>query len=467
MRATLITSPRQGDEKRYDLWVKGDAQAVTTSAISVRLNGTTGSGAGDAEAYTLETMSFISDMTIDLLMGGIPTISITMNPPFDIGRKFINSDLIEWSTSALEVQFGYATGPDGPVVSPPYIGLIDVPEVSFGTDISISLKAVGNAGYYLNTTGAAGVLPKQTRLAHINDLAKKLNVPRGKDILDDPSINLLGVVEEHITATQSYLSIIYELARKCGCWLELSENTLRLISINKMVLGPSVAVLAYFDFPGGKLGPNSASPGVYPILSASSEGDQVYLGHYAKKAFQTAQDKSTKTSQTSEQDPNAMPSQKKGQTAPKNESTKQSKRAEQPKSKKDASAGNNEAEAAAEQANNTATTGSGIKLTVETLGFPDIIPGMNVDVKGLGKRIDAPYSVQAVKHSFSSSGFTTSLTLIQNSGQLSQSLQGAFKNAVFGQTPPVTPVLSPESQLDGKKDISVNPRTQRPIVGII
>ena len=460
MRVTLIVNPRQGNEIRYPLWVQGDATAVTAPAISVRLNGTT--GAGDAENLTLDTLSFVSDVTVDLAVGGIPTIAVTLNPPFDVGRKFINSDLIEWGTSALEVQFGYATGPDGPVISPPYVGIIQTPDVSFGSDISISLKALGQAGYFLVSTGEAGVLLRRSRLEHINALASSLDVPRGEDLLNEDSTKLLSFEETIITSTQSSLAIIYEIARKCGCWLELSENKLRLISMAKMVLAAPVAILSYFDFPDGKLGPGSASPGFYPILSASSEGDQVYLGHFAKKGFQTALDKSTKTAQTSEQNPEDTSAQSKGDVLPDNKSTKRSKRVEQPKTKTDAAAGNNQKEAEAAQEYNTATTGSGLQLTVETLGFPDIIPGMNVAISGLGSRIDAPYSVYAVKHSLSSSGFTTSLTLMQNSGKLSEALQQAFPGTVFGQSNPVTPVASPASQLDTPKGVYVTPNVQSP-----
>lgn len=156
MRATLVSNPRQGNEQRYPMWVQGDATAITTSAVSVRLNGTT--GAGDAESLTFETLSFVSDMTVSLAMGQIPSISVTLNPPFDVGMKFINSDLIEWGTSALEVQFGYADGPDGPTISPPFVGLINgPPDVNFGMDISISLNGAGTAGYFLSTTGESGV----------------------------------------------------------------------------------------------------------------------------------------------------------------------------------------------------------------------------------------------------------------------------------------------------------------------
>lgn len=460
MRATIISNPRQGNEKRYPLWVQGDATAITAPAISVRLNGTT--GAGDAESMTFETLAFVSDMTVNLGIGEIPNISITLNPPYDIGMKFINSDLIEWSTSALEVQFGYADGPDGPVISPAFVGVIDVPDVSFGTDISISLNAKGTAGYYLATTGESGVKEKKTRLAHINYFAQQMKVERGQDLLDETATKLLNEEQEIVTATQSYVSICYELARKCGCWLELSENKLRLLSFGKMVLTEPVAVLAYYYFPDGKLGPESASPGVYPIMSASSQSEHLYLGHYAKKAIEAAQDKSTKTTTKSETDPTKVPGQSKGQALPNNQSTQQSKRSEQPKTKTDAAAGKSAKEAQAEQEKNTAEHGSGVQLEIETLGFPDIIPGMNVGVVGLGKRIDAPYTVQAVKHSFSSSGYTTTLTLLQTSGKLSEALRQAFPGTIFGQNKPATPVASPASQIAPQGTVPVNPTPQSP-----
>jgi len=61
--------------------------------------------------------------------------------------------------------------------------------------------------------------------------------------------------------------------------------------------------------------------------------------------------------------------------------------------------------------------------------MPDILPGQLIQVTGVSpKRIDGKYWVQTVKHSLSSSGYSTNLTVIQNSTLLYEGLRGTFKS---------------------------------------
>lgn len=56
----------------------------------------------------------------------------------------------------------------------------------------------------------------------------------------------------------------------------------------------------------------------------------------------------------------------------------------------------------------------GIKLELETLGVPDLIPGNVIVVEGLGVRIRGNYVLLEVTHTMGTSGFTTSMTAIKN-----------------------------------------------------
>lgn len=460
MRASIIVNPRQANERRYPLWFQGDKSVVSAPAISPLLNGYTG---GDSSStLTFDTLAFVSDVSVDLGMGVIPTISMTITPPLDLARKFIDSELIQWSTSALEVQFGYVLGQNEPIISPPYVGITSAPDVSFGTDISITFKAAGRAGFYLASEGASGIKVKKPRIEHVNDLVKAVGAKRGTDVLDEVAKQNLKTEEEIVTATQSYLNLIYEIARKCGCWLDLSKDEVRLVSFSQLVVSEPKAILAYFDSVGA-YGPGSTSPGVYPILSASSNSSFLYMGHYAQDAIQKAQDKSAGTKTTEgKQEAKDAASQSKAQPAKKDKQSRSSKRTAPPASKKDTDAATAKQDAEVEMQHTQTDAGSGLELEVSTLGFPDILPGMNVEVIGLGKRIDAPYSVFKVSHKLSASGFETSLNLKSTSGKLTLALQQAFLNAKFGQNAPVTPIASPAGQLDTQKDVPVNPRQQPP-----
>jgi phage protein D len=51
-------------------------------------------------------------------------------------------------------------------------------------------------------------------------------------------------------------------------------------------------------------------------------------------------------------------------------------------------------------------TGSG-----ETLGVPDVVPGRNIELKGLGKKFSKTYYVQTATHRFDSNGYRTTFTV--------------------------------------------------------
>jgi phage protein D len=51
-------------------------------------------------------------------------------------------------------------------------------------------------------------------------------------------------------------------------------------------------------------------------------------------------------------------------------------------------------------------TGSG-----ETLGVPDVVPGRNIELKGLGKKFSKTYYVQEATHRFDSNGYRTTFTV--------------------------------------------------------
>lgn len=463
MRATIITDIETAEETRYPLWFQGDSTAVSVPAVSQRVNGTT---AASDDELDFGTLGFVSDVSVQLSLGYIPNISVTLTPPLDLARKFIDSRLIEWATSVLEVQVGYATGPNGPVISPPFQGIIQAPDLDFGGDITIGLKGVGTAGYYLSATGQAGVTAEKPRIEIINDFAQALKISRGKgaapffeDAIDPQTSKLLQQPKTVVTSTQSKLAVIYEIARQSGCWLDLTGNTLRLVSMQQLVLSESKAVLAFFDF-NGKLGPNASTPGVYPILGASSETTGIYLGQYSKQALQTAVDRTKKEVQEQKLEPQKAAATQKGAVANKDKSAETSARVEQSPDQTDQAVGSvRETAAAAMQALET-TDGPGVKLEIETLGAPDLIPAMNVDVRGLGKRIDGRYTIFEVKHSVSNSGFSTSLTLYQSNAQLRKALQAQLGSSLFNQETPFSPSSSDTaSQLGSGNKVPVSVRS--------
>ena len=446
MRATLIKGGQ-----RYPLWLGDDP------SNPVRLTGFADlDNNGVADDINLPSLAYTTSVTVDLGLGYVPRISVTLSPPFLEARKFLESTLIEWTETELEVIFGYLSGMDGgPTLSPPYTGLVMKPDVSLGSDITISLTAQGTGGYRLASTNNSQNLPKQTRSRHILDLAQKLKLtanPYNWD-LDDDSYALLNREEEVATTNKSFLSIIYDLARRSKCWLDLRGDNIGLRSMSKVLKGDPVAILRLYDL-SQSIGP---SLGVFPILSVSTDNSGIYLSAQTKTLLARDIDAATRQQNETKAGPgtdnNKVTTTGEGQVAVKNDSTTVSETAIQI----DANAPDSFRDALAEY--QSYAQDLGIKLEVETIGFPDILPGQILQVEGVGKRLDARYAVFNVKHNLSSSGFTTSLTLVQNSASLTTALQKTFIATDPSQAASLTPNSSASPDIAAPIAVTARPQS--------
>jgi hypothetical protein len=77
----------------------------------------------------------------------------------------------------------------------------------------------------------------------------------------------------------------------------------------------------------------------------------------------------------------------------------------------------------------------GIRLDVETIGIPEIFPSDLVSIQGLGDRINAPYLVMKVIHTYTASGFGTSLQLISSTSDFGKKAAKGKKLTVNRQVP--------------------------------
>lgn len=129
MAATIIAQ----DGTHYPLWMTGNQGA----SIDIP---TLDPGVDD-----LKALSFMTELVVTMDLGRIPSIAITLSPPFADAIRLLDSSLVEIATNTLQVQFGYASGASsngtiGPLLSPIYQALmIPLPEVSIGVDTSIVL----------------------------------------------------------------------------------------------------------------------------------------------------------------------------------------------------------------------------------------------------------------------------------------------------------------------------------------
>ena len=113
------------------------------------------------ELKALSSLAYVSEVQIALRLGITSEVSLTLTPPFDEGIALINSPLIQWGVGRLNVQVGYSTG-SGERASKVFGGLLQKPEVRIGTDIVISLNALG-VGYQLAAADAIRADQEQVR----------------------------------------------------------------------------------------------------------------------------------------------------------------------------------------------------------------------------------------------------------------------------------------------------------------
>ena len=439
VRATIVKEPNSRSPERFPLW---------TADKAVTLSGYTGVGER-VESSNLSSLAYLTSATVEMELNCIPRLTVSLTPPFLEARKFIDSTVLDWGRSVLEIQLGYVGSKEGTVISRPYTGIIQKPEVSFGSDITIGLTAQGQAAFFL-----ANNAPRAVRKAKVESTRQQLIlafIEQFKELglvadttqwrISEDSRELLDQVAYWVPSTLNTLDEIYNIARSCGCYLNLVGNEVQLVSFSYLVNDEPKFTLKLYDY-DGQVGPQN---GVYPILSVSSDSSQVFLSMATKgMLWRQIGDVDKKVKEAS-----AKPSQ---QQSVSGKTSAQSGYTNEPREEALNTAianltHNGELDSAtAKQLLNDAMTEEGrlgVSLTVETLGIPDLLPGFKVKVMGVSTRIDGLYMVYNIKHDISSSGFTTSLTLKSNFASLTQSLNTTY-NAGLVSVVPVEPPPRPD-----------------------
>jgi hypothetical protein len=105
----------------------------------------------------LGALAFVSSIDVKLKMGENAQITMVLTPPFEEALIFMQSELIRFGNGRLEVELGYTTGTDTgggetSFTTLPFSGFLQKPDVSIGSDITITLHALG-VGYQMNVVG--------------------------------------------------------------------------------------------------------------------------------------------------------------------------------------------------------------------------------------------------------------------------------------------------------------------------
>lgn len=446
MTAAIITNPADPNT-RYPLWTFTDPNG--------KLKGTVTSIDRSSPASVLSSLAFLSELTVKLNLSFCPTITAVLTPPFEQARAFIESPLVEWTQSTIEVQYGYA-GVNG-ALSPKFEALILKPEVSLGVDASITLNAQGVGGFEAQR-GTSGDPKKNTSLSAVfRELCDKHGMELDAKELTGDALALWNEKRESIVpGYRSDWWFMVEEATHIGCWIYHTMSrtngrpTLKVIAVDEAQGAAPTYTFRMFDFPGGKL---DAASGDLPILSITTPTSAVYLAGATQKLRMMGIDSKTREVKevTTDDQQSAIQRTDNKQTGLK--TSKPPDGGFLP-----ADGGSSNAQQMADSAFRSAANNMGVKIEVQTVGIPNLVPGQVVEVAGVAKtRIDGKYAVFEVTHTLGTGGFTTSFTAFSNVGQLSSRLNRA-KPATNPNTQ-ASNSKSPDATTARTNTVSVKPKT--------
>lgn len=443
LSATIVTP----DGERYPMWLRTPASAQA----SARLGKT-------------NSLAFVTEVSVELQLAYLPIIKATITPPYRNAIDFLNSRLIEWGQSILEVQFGYvvqqARDPNDPsrpagraILSPVYSGVLLKPDVTLG-ESTIVLNAQGVGGFAA-VRQEGGLTVSATRKEVVQKLFERFGVAVDDAEVLKLSTSQAGVVAEWSKTTinfvqggDTYWTAAMKVIREAGCHAYLSGNKLLILPASFVFSSTPTKLFRYYDFAGGRIGPvDGGATGinrVLPILSASSPTSAIYLPGSAQGFFikdvnsfdreeikKFVGDKQVAAPRTGE----GASSIANSKTLPAADKQTGEGAEQFPGDPSDSQVVQQvKAEYAAQ------STLMGVALNFDSVGDPSVMPGQVCAVRGLGERLSGNYSIFKLTHTIGGSGYTMSIESVSNVAQ-------ALKNAVTALGP-----VSKEPTVDERVD---------------
>lgn len=410
---------------------------------------------------------FVEEATVKLNLGGVPILTVKLTPPYEDAVRFLDSALVEYANDGiLQVRMGYVPPSGTAVLSPIYEGLLLKPDIQVGEDISITLNAQGLPRFNPASDGAT-VRRRGSRRDIVEALLRGPDPSNpGRLTLDDSEVAALGSSNDAYRlffATPLDLQqsgrtdwqLLQQLVWESRCWPVLVSETLRdnarLKIVPRSILatqGPS-RTFRFFNHPASGYSDGKE----YPLFSASSPSLGVYLSDRSIRGIrQTGLDRNTRrpTSEVTT-DATAAPARRgdRSQTAPPDDL--------HPGPSSDGRQGyvmlagdpkDPAAVARAQAQFDFMTTQAGVKLTLETLGIPDLSPGEVVFVTGLGRRLVSPtgYLITELTHTRGGGGYTTSMEVISNTANALADAERAYGQAAQPASPSAPQGTGSETQ---------------------
>lgn len=376
------------------------------------------------EKLHVESIGHVESVEVELTLGLIPKLQVSISEHFREMLHIINSEVLEVGDKYLEVQLGYLGKEDGsPVMSPVFRGLMQIPDVTLGEQISVSLVALGEASR-LTTTEDRRIFNKTTRREIMQVVARGPNPgnPRNLELnaqfVDEaPSSAAKKLLDQPISAVQGNLTdfdFIRKLAADCDCGVRFFDKAFVLIPRSLRTTRVPKYTLRLFDFNNGALG-----QGEYPVLSVSSPTKALYSQGALQVLLRDIDSQKQQTVTVVVSDA-SHPYERIGDSKAGDVKASAPEAAGKPaRGKAPGSVAIHEppTPAGEQRAKNltvAAAETTAVNLEVETLGIPDILPGDLVAFRGLGLRYDRNYEVESLTHTFSGGEFKTNLKLLGN-----------------------------------------------------
>lgn len=404
----------------------------------------------------LANPAWVSNITIELALGLNSKVQVTLTPPFEEGLELINSDLLEWGMGNLLVSVGYTTG-SGETMTKPFGGLIQKPDFKIGTDISVTLTALG-VGYSLNLKKPIGprkwdnkspaevvleVLKNYQEL-DISDIYSDFTIEQKSANLREGKHPFFRIPTKLVPegtgpqAKQKAELITIEQSTKNDWWF--FTDLVRKHALDVKIINKKVTLHEPTKWRADKpvmsfilRGPIDSEKRQYPILELDSPDTWIWLAVGAGKAvaadvkfqkqigiFQATPAKPTTETTTKPEPGRKQPKVKteqieitQGMPGGVYASEDQNAAFSYPACPED---GRDE-EIKAELKN--IFNQQGVILEITTIGIPDLLPGQVVTIHGTGggsdkPKFDANYGVQWVQHQCGTAGYVTKFKAINS-----------------------------------------------------
>jgi len=430
------------DESRLPLWFGVDA--LKDAAKFDYADAPQAGGLGT-------NLAIVNNVEIEQSLGNFFVVTVTCSPTFEDAMALFESTAIRTAETLLEVQYGYVAD-GGELSTRIFVGLLTDPDFSIGPEISVTLKAQCTcmaSMYGSSTVDVERAKLKLTRKAWIELIAQGAG-SEARDVKVDFSsvkgtreLELLNEIVPFSMAGKNDNIALRNFIEDCLCEVYYVPNPDKPRSPNLRVIdrhtrfgatGNKVFQLYGFGTRGNTgLGGELNAGGFYPITGVTTQSKQVFIRGVIHGTTRV------KVDETKKKDPKLVTTQadSTGLDVLPPEGSPKGEGAKGPKASKAAPGAKNEGgvttggtmtttgdesfatqKAAHESQELAQFIQSGIQLSVESLGVPDLEPGAIVKVQGLGTRFSGDYSVLKVIHTIGEGGYTTRWDGINNAGYL-------------------------------------------------